>query len=54
MMTDGVLLLGIPYYVGDLLTSVMLIVSLLISMLNSVGSVKRIKVVSISDKGSVA
>jgi ribose/xylose/arabinose/galactoside ABC-type transport system permease subunit len=42
MMIDGVLLLGIPYYIGDLVTSILLIISLLISKLNTFGSIKRI------------
>jgi ribose/xylose/arabinose/galactoside ABC-type transport system permease subunit len=46
MMIDGVLLMGIPYYVGDLLTSVMLIISLLVSKMNTFGGVKRVKVVA--------
>jgi ribose/xylose/arabinose/galactoside ABC-type transport system permease subunit len=44
MMIDGVLLLGIPYYIGDMVTSILLIISLLISKLNTFGSVKRIGV----------
>jgi ribose/xylose/arabinose/galactoside ABC-type transport system permease subunit len=41
MMIDGVLLMGIPYYIGDMVTSILLIVSLLISRLNAFGSVRR-------------
>jgi ribose/xylose/arabinose/galactoside ABC-type transport system permease subunit len=55
MMIDGVLLLGIPYYIGDMVTSILLIVSLLISKLNTFGSVKRIKVVpAVNVKGGLA
>ncbi|MDR2816337.1 MAG: ABC transporter permease [Proteiniphilum sp.] len=55
MMIDGVLLLGIPYYVGDLVTSILLIISLLISKLNTFGSFKRIRLVAaVNTKGGVA
>jgi simple sugar transport system permease protein len=44
MMIDGVLLMGIPYYIGDLLTCVLLVISLLISTFNGFGGVKQRKV----------
>ncbi|MBR2561602.1 MAG: ABC transporter permease [Eubacterium sp.] len=34
MMSNGIILIGKPYYVGDLITSILLIVALLISVLN--------------------
>jgi ribose/xylose/arabinose/galactoside ABC-type transport system permease subunit len=45
MMTDGVLLVGIPYYIGDLMTSILLIISLLVSKLNNIniGSIRLAK-----------
>jgi ribose/xylose/arabinose/galactoside ABC-type transport system permease subunit len=43
MMIDGVLLMGIPYYIGDLLTCVLLVISLLISTFNGFGGVKQKK-----------
>jgi ribose/xylose/arabinose/galactoside ABC-type transport system permease subunit len=40
MMIDGVLLMGIPYYVGDLMTSILLVISLLVSKLHNINIVK--------------
>ena len=34
MMSNGIILIGKPYYVGDLITSILLIIALLISVLN--------------------
>lgn len=41
IMTTGIIMINVPYYIGDLITGALLIASLLISTINREGSVKK-------------